>query len=472
MSRKHSFRGIGAILLAVVSAAPAVRSQNPTQYPSQYPPGQYPPGQYPTGQYPPGQYPPGQYPPGQYPTDTVPMRLPGGIPVGLPVPEIKLPKRAPKDGQPAPNNDLKMTLRAVDGALRELGEKDLFLEASGKRILRFRLLVKTLFRNKQGEPVRDSLLKPGDQVSVQVNGDDPETALRVVLSRPGNQAERAAAAKPFNRGSAQVANEKDLHAAGSIDIEGENDSGANPTEPAAGAANVSKPSPADGDAIAQARTAAEAFTQQLPNFIVQQVTTRSLSNSLPARWSVLDVVSAEVASVNGTEEYRNIQVNGQPTRQPVEKLGTWTTGEFVSTLQDVLSQQTAASFLRGGDERIAGRPVTLYNFTVRQGNSHWKIVGQDGRSEAPAYSGTLWIDKESGRVLRIEQRTSSLSASFPVEKAEAILDYDFVKIEGQSYLLPAQGDNLMCMRGGAYCTRNQIGFKSYRKYTSDSKITF
>src|ERR1700737_840749 len=78
-------------------------------------PGQYPPGQYPPGQYPPGQYPPGQYPPGQYPPNTYPTRLPGGIPVGLPVPEVKLPKRQPKEK----SDDVKTTLASVDGTYRK-----------------------------------------------------------------------------------------------------------------------------------------------------------------------------------------------------------------------------------------------------------------------------------------------------------------------------------------------------------------
>src|SRR5947207_11197356 len=96
---------------------------------SQYP-GQYPPGQYPPGQYPPGQYPPGQYPPGQYPPNTYPGRLPGGIPVGIPVPEIKLPKKGEKPSKSGgPEREVKMKLASVDGSLRKLGEKDLFLQS-------------------------------------------------------------------------------------------------------------------------------------------------------------------------------------------------------------------------------------------------------------------------------------------------------------------------------------------------------
>ncbi len=107
-------------------------------------PAQYPPGQYPPGQYPPGQYPPGQYPPGQYPPNTVPVQLPGGIPVGIPVPQVNLPKRAPKDDRSGADN-AKIALIGVDGTLRELGEKELFLDVTGKHLLRFRLLLKTEF---------------------------------------------------------------------------------------------------------------------------------------------------------------------------------------------------------------------------------------------------------------------------------------------------------------------------------------
>jgi hypothetical protein len=71
---------------------------------------------------------------------------------------------------------------SVDGSLRKLSEKDLYLQTKGK-ILRFRLLAKTQFRDQQGASIRDSLLHSGDQLSVIVNPDDPETAVGVVLVR-------------------------------------------------------------------------------------------------------------------------------------------------------------------------------------------------------------------------------------------------------------------------------------------------
>jgi hypothetical protein len=480
-----------ALLIAFLPGALA-------QYPSQYPTGQYPPGQYPPGQYPPGQYPPGQYP-SQYPQDTVPMRLPGNIPIGVPVPQIKLPKRGPKEEKPGPKGDeVRMTLVGVDGTLRDLGEKDMILEIEGKRLLRFRVLAKTEFRNQDGEPVRDSLIRPGDQLSIQANKMDPETALRVVLVHPGTQAERASAAKPFDRASAQPPADTDMRPVGSIEVAsagGEGGGGSAPhrqldtaepddpgrptlkrkddTDPTPGPAPaVPRDTNAVDDVIGEARSAADEFTSQIPNFIVEQLTTRYWSSSIPPRWTALDIVSAEVVSVDGKEDYRNIKLNGRPTSQPVEKTGSWSTGEFVTTLQDVLSPYTAAAFVRRGDQTVAGHAVYVYDFSVKKPNSHWHIVAQDGRSEAPAYTGAIWVDKEHYRVLHIEQRTGPMPPSFPYDKAESTLDYDWVRIEGRNYLLPVRSENLSCSRGTTNCTRNEIAFRNYRKFATDSNIIY
>ncbi len=128
-------------------------------YPSQYPD---------PSQYPPGQYPPGQYPPGQYPA-----RLPGGIPVNIPFPDLKFPKRKQKEkaeekkpDAATASGDLKINLASVQGTLRKLGEKDLLLETGPLRVLRFRLLAKTQFRDQEATPMRDSLLHPGDKITV------------------------------------------------------------------------------------------------------------------------------------------------------------------------------------------------------------------------------------------------------------------------------------------------------------------
>jgi hypothetical protein len=100
------------------------------------------------------------------------------------------------------------------------------------------------------------------------------------------------------------------------------------------------------------------------------------------------------------------------------------------------------------------------------------MVAPDGRTCRPAFDGSLWIDQETHRVLRIEQRTTGMPNDFPTSKAESTVEYAFVKIEQKTYLLPAKSDNLGCARGSGACTRNSIEFRNYRKFTTESQIKF
>ncbi|HWC98945.1 MAG TPA: hypothetical protein VG456_19430 [Candidatus Sulfopaludibacter sp.] len=461
------------VLFATVASA-----QYPGQYPpGQYPPGQYPPGQYPPGQYPPGQYPPGQYPPGQYP-NTYPTRLPGGIPVNLPVPEVKLPKRDSKDkGGAGPS----LTLAPVDGTLRKLGDKDLFLQTTGKTVLRFRLLAKTQFRDKQGAAIRDSLLHPGDQLSVMVNPDDPETAIRVVFLHEGSESDKKAADRSISDARAPEA--KDLGKARTVAEPDAPEPTYTEPAPTAAAPTASAPDSSpetpgpprlttDSAILSDARAAAHNYTATLPNFLADQKTTRYFSGGWPASWSEIDVVTATVAYANGKEDYRDIQVNGSPTRVPPERSGSWSTGEFATTLEDVLSMVTNANFRRRGEDRVAGRPAFVFDYSVAQPNSHWTLVSPDGRNYNPPYEGAIWIDRDSRRVLRIEQRTTSMPSDFPLKRAESTIEYGFVKIEQATYLLPVLSENLGCMSGSGSCSRNSIHFENYRKFSADSTIKF
>jgi hypothetical protein len=414
--------------------------------------------------------------------------------VAIPVPEVKLPKKQPREK----TDDVKTTVVSVDGTFRKMGEKDLYLQAAHQRILRFRLLAKTQFRNKEGEPIRDSLLHPGDQLTVSVNPDDVETALRVVLLRAGNPSERGAAEDPVEEAAVHTPRTEDFGkprtlttrekapAESTADAEPSNPEPAPaqsahadaPAEPAPAPSSGSAPTSGsaarltDAQILAEAREAAATFTAGLPNFLVLQATTRYFSTGIPVSWQVIDVVTADVACINGKEDYRNVQINGVAASRPPERTGTWSTGEFSTTLEDVLSLATNAQFKRRGDDKIAGRPAWVYDYTVAQTNSHWTMVSPDDRRINPAYDGAIWIDKETRRVLRIEQRTSSIPQDFPLSRAESSVEYAFARIDQRSYLLPSTSENIGCMRGSGTCSRNEIVFRNYRKFETDSVVKY
>jgi hypothetical protein len=232
--------------------------------------------------------------------------------------------------------------------------------------------------------------------------------------------------------------------------------------------------PRQEDALIQrASEAALEFTETLPNYVCQEMMNRSQSESQPANWRPIDVVSMEVVYENGKENYRNLALNGKPTSKPISELGgAYSTGEFGTVLIDLFSPATAAEFHRRGESRISGVLAKLYDFNVRRENSHWDLHF-GSQTYSPAYSGSVWIDPANARVLRIEMEAQSLPKDFPADHVESATEYSYVRLgDAKQYLLPVHAETLSCQRGTPYCSKNAIDFRNYHKYTGESTVEF
>jgi hypothetical protein len=74
--------------------------------------------------------------------------------------------------------------------------------------------------------------------------------------------------------------------------------------------------------------------------------------------------------------------------------------------------------------------------------------------------------------MRIEEQSGPLPSNFPFDKAESVVAYGFVDLDGKTYPLPVHSEILTCQRGSSVCTKNEIRFQNYRKFAADSNITF
>ena len=130
----------------------------------------------------------------------------------------------------------------------------------------------------------------------------------------------------------------------------------------------------DEPLIRRAADAAMEFTETLPSYVCTEMVTRSQSQSTPANFQPIDVVSMEVVYENGKEDYRNIQINGKKTVKKIEETGgAWSTGEFGTVLVDLFSPATAADFHFRRDSRAGGIMAKMYDFEVDREHSHWSI---------------------------------------------------------------------------------------------------
>ncbi len=144
--------------------------------------------------------------------------------------------------------------------------------------------------------------------------------------------------------------------------------------------------------IEQAREAAATFLEGLPNYVCQEQTTRYVSETRQPSWNVVDVVSTEVVYENHQESYRNLQINGKPTKKSPEDSGAWSTGEFGTILGNLFAPQSATEFKYVQEDTIAHRSTSVFDFKVVRVRASWKIW-VPGQYIVPTYKGSVWIDK-------------------------------------------------------------------------------
>ena len=239
-------------------------------------------------------------------------------------------------------------------------------------------------------------------------------------------------------------------------------------------AEVPQPSIPLGDdpVITKTREAAFEYSATLPNYLVQQMTTRYQSDRPKGSWQALDVVSADLTYQDGRESYKNIKVGNKSFNKSMDDIpGTRSTGEF-STMLEQLFETGAAKFRPGGQDTIHNRPAYVYSFEITRELSRWRIEAPS-QVYYPATKGSVWIDKETSRVLRIEQSGKGMPALFPFDTLETTVDYDFIRLGTSGpYLLPIESEVLSCQRGTSICSRNKIEFRNYKKFGAESDITF
>ena len=104
------------------------------------------------------------------------------------------------------------------------------------------------------------------------------------------------------------------------------------------------------------------------------------------------MVSAELIYEDTHETYRNVKINDRPTDRALEEIGgSWSTGEFATTLLDLFHPDTDARFQSGGASSIAGFSAQVYDFEVPRERSHW-MLHAGSQTLAAAYGGSVWVN--------------------------------------------------------------------------------
>ena len=238
------------------------------------------------------------------------------------------------------------------------------------------------------------------------------------------------------------------------------------------------------EVLEKARKATQAALDDMPDFVVKQLIARSAAYAGTGNWHPLDSVIIAVSySSDKGEQYKVLVVDGAPVESQTGSSyanlnGSTTGGEFVEDLARLFKPESKTEFKVLTTDVIRSQPAIVFDYEILLENNKNGGVGfktPNGPKDftftsVPAgEKGRVWIDRKNGRVLRIEFKATDIPPDFRVKAFESSIDYDWVQIAGEKYLLPVSSDNRFTSRdqGQLFQSRNLIRFKNYQKYGTD-----
>jgi hypothetical protein len=224
--------------------------------------------------------------------------------------------------------------------------------------------------------------------------------------------------------------------------------------------------------IEEARTNALNYSKRLPDFICLQLTRRYVDpTGLEMDWIKYDEIKTRLSYFEQREDYKLISVNERLTNRSYDSLsGATSTGEFGSMLAELFAPETGAEFEWDHHTTLRDRKAWVFRLHVPQARSKWHISYQRQREIVAGYHGLVYIDKETGMILRLSLLTDDLPSDFPINEARTALDYGFAKIAERDYMLPLHAQ--VRMREAKLLTRNEVEFRLYRKFSAEASVAF
>ena len=247
-----------------------------------------------------------------------------------------------------------------------------------------------------------------------------------------------------------------------------------PPAPAFAPAVIPPPNAAEQKRIlAELTTYARDYTKNLPNFICTQVTRKHVDPSGTESWISDGIVQEHLSYLNGQEDYKVVMVNDSPVTNVghLQVGGNKSSGEFGSMLSEIFDPESHTDFEWDHWATLRGRRMYVFFFRVHQEFSRYSIKDEpSGLTIVPGYHGLVYADRETGMVMRITMQCDKIPPSFPVQQAGEVLDYDFQKIADREFVLPLKAD--MRTKAGRIMAWNEIEFRLYRKFGTETSITF
>jgi hypothetical protein len=227
--------------------------------------------------------------------------------------------------------------------------------------------------------------------------------------------------------------------------------------------------------LAAVREYALNYSASLPDFICLEVTRRYYDRhyrpDTEGSWAISDRLAEKLTYFDQKEKYEAISHNDTSLYgKSAESVGgSLSRGDFGSILKEIFVPESDAEFRWERWGNLDGHLMHVYTYHIDQPHSRYTIDFNHEQQSTPGYHGEIFVEKGSNVIMRITL-TAEPPVDFPMQDIHQVLDYRYVDLSGQKFLLPQTGTVISRAQGVG--SKNEIDFRSYKKYSADATITF
>ncbi|HUA86299.1 MAG TPA: hypothetical protein VMB85_20725 [Bryobacteraceae bacterium] len=224
--------------------------------------------------------------------------------------------------------------------------------------------------------------------------------------------------------------------------------------------------------LAAMRDYALNYTKNLPNYMCVQTTHRKIDPTIRGYLPYGDTIQEQLTFFDKKESYKVEMVNGTAVANMThEKLGgVVSSGEFGTMMYHIFDPQTGADFSWDHWATLRGKRMYVFAFSVPQSEGYSMYHEESRRSYTSAYKGLVYADTETKAIMRIKMDCVGIPADYPIHAVGLTLDYEPTRIGDEVYTLPFHFE--LHSRESKAISQNDAQFKLYRKFGSESTITF
>src|SRR5579875_3769403 len=223
--------------------------------------------------------------------------------------------------------------------------------------------------------------------------------------------------------------------------------------------------------IAAMRGYAQQYIANLPNFICDQITQEFEAGKKPEHWHKRDKFTATLIFNEGREERSLEMINDRPVRHRSNwGMPLTTEGEFGILLGRVLGSGSHAALSWNSWQISGGKRLAAFDYSVDREHSTLRLAVGDTRRSVIGYGGSVYAEPETGRIWRITCVSTNIPSELRTRSINTTIDYGEVAIGSLEYLLPSRAS--VTLATSSNYIRNDMEFKSYRKFETGSVITY